>query len=287
MTSALDMSLDDLIKNNKQVGRGGGGGGGGGGGAGGRGGRGGGVRRSTANNGAGYGGGGNMGPSRRQVARSAARPTPYATTKAVHRAPIDGAWQHDLYDEAAAVVPSSRSLGIETGTKLYISNLDYGVSNDDIKELFSEVGDLKRCSINYDRSGRSKGTAEVVLSRKADAIAALKRYNNVQLDGKPMKIELIGTNLTTPVPATVARVSNGAVAVNPGQVRPLVMAVPAAQGRGSVGGRRGGGGGASTYRGRGRGQGTGRGRGSLAPEKSVEDLDADLENYHAEAMQTN
>ncbi len=70
-----------------------------------------------------------------------------------------------------------------------------------------------------------QGTAEVVLSRKADAIAALKRYNNVQLDGKPMKIELIGTNLTTPVPATVARVSNGAVAVNPGQVRPLVMAV--------------------------------------------------------------
>jgi THO complex subunit 4 len=132
MTSALDMSLDDLIKNNKQVGRGGGGGGGGGG-AGGRGGRGGGVRRSTANNGAGYGGGGNMGPSRRQFARSAARPTPYATAKAVHRAPTDGAWQHDLYDEAAAVVPSSRSLGIETGTKLYISNLDYGVSNDDIK----------------------------------------------------------------------------------------------------------------------------------------------------------
>ncbi len=80
MTSALDMSLDDLIKNNKQVGRGGGGGGGGGG-AGGRGGRGGGVRRSTANNGAGYGGGGNMGPSRRQFARSAARPTPYATAK--------------------------------------------------------------------------------------------------------------------------------------------------------------------------------------------------------------
>jgi len=61
---------------------------------------------------------------------------------------------------------------------------------------------------------------------------------------------------------------------------------PAARGRGGVGGRRGGGG-ASTYRGRGRGQGTGRGRGSLAPEKSVEDLDADLENYHAEAMQTN
>ncbi|CAM6014249.1 unnamed protein product [Sphagnum balticum] len=278
MTSALDMSLDDLIKNNKLVGRGGG--------VGGRAGRGGGVRGGAGNNAAlsgGGGGGGTTGPARRQVTRSAARPTPYATAKAVHRAPTDSAWQHDLYNDATAVAPSSRSLGIETGTKLYISNLDYGVSNDDIKELFSEVGDLKRCSINYDRSGRSKGTAEVVLSRKADAIAALKRYNNVQLDGKPMKIELIGTNLTTPVPATTIRVSNGAVSVNAGQRQPLVMAVPAARGHGNVGGRHG----PNTYRGRGRGQGTGRGRGSLAAEMSVEDLDADLENYHAEAMQTN
>jgi THO complex subunit 4 len=72
---------------------------------------------------------------------------------------------------------------------------------------------------------KPQGTAEVVLSRKADAIAALKRYNNVQLDGKPMKIELIGTNLTTPVPATTIRVSNGAVSVNAGQRQPLVMAV--------------------------------------------------------------
>jgi THO complex subunit 4 len=51
----------------------------------------------------------------------------------VHRAPTDSAWQHDLYNDDTAVAPSSRSLGIETGTKLYISNLDYGVSNDDIK----------------------------------------------------------------------------------------------------------------------------------------------------------
>lgn len=29
-------------------------------------------------------------------------------------------------------------------------------------------------------------------------MAAIKRYNNVQLDGKPMKLELVGTNITTP-----------------------------------------------------------------------------------------
>jgi THO complex subunit 4 len=42
-------------------------------------------------------------------------------------------------------------------------------------------------------------------------------------------------------------------------------------------------------RGRGAGRGgRGRGRGGApAEDKSVEDLDADLESYHAEAMQTN
>ncbi|KAF0930812.1 hypothetical protein E2562_035287, partial [Oryza meyeriana var. granulata] len=70
-------------------------------------------------------------------------------------------------------------------------------------ELFSKVGDIKRYSINYDRSGRSKGTAEVVFSRRSDALAAVKRYNNVQLDGKLMKIELIGPNIELPPPPPI------------------------------------------------------------------------------------
>nr|GLL43036.1 THO complex subunit 4A-like [Ipomoea trifida]GMD61348.1 THO complex subunit 4A [Ipomoea batatas]GMD69387.1 THO complex subunit 4A [Ipomoea batatas] len=243
--AALSMSLDDLIKKNK---------------------------RSGGGNSRGRGRGSGSGPARRIPNRSVNRSAPYATAKAP-----DSAWNHDMFatDQPMAfdghIVGGGRASSIETGTKLYVSNLEYGVSNEDIKELFSEVGDLKRYGIHYDRSGRSKGTAEVVYSRRQDALAAVKRYNNVQLDGKPMKIEIVGTNIVTaPTPSTVGSVGN-------------FNGIPrSGQGRGGGFGRLRGG------RGRGRGFQAGRGRGRDRGEKvSAEDLDADLEKYHAEAMETN
>ncbi|CAL5191475.1 unnamed protein product [Lathyrus oleraceus] len=86
-------------------------------------------------------------------------------------------------------------------TKLYLSNLDDRVSNEDIHLLFSEEGALERYSIHYDQYGRSKGTAEVVFTRQFDALAALKRYNNMRLDGKPLQIELVGIGTSSITPA--------------------------------------------------------------------------------------
>ncbi|KAE8688873.1 THO complex subunit 4A [Hibiscus syriacus] len=241
MSSALEMSLDDLIKRN---------------------------RKSGSGNPRGRGRGSGAGPIRRFSNRGANRSAPYTTAMAP-----ETTWQHDMYTDKGAAFQgqAGRASAIETGTKLYISNLDFGVSNDDIKELFSEVGDLKRYAIHYDWTGRSKGTAEVVFSRKADALSAVKRYNNVQLDGKPMKIEIVGTNIATPAAPIAANLAFGS---SNGAPR---------GGRGRGGGfrrQRGVGGG----RGFGRGRGRGRGRGEKV---SAEDLDADLEKYHTEAMQTN
>ncbi|KAB1216297.1 THO complex subunit 4A [Morella rubra] len=239
MSTALDMALDDIIKTNKQSGSG--------------------ARGRNRASGPG------PGPARRLPTRAANRAAPYTPAKAP-----ETAWQHDLFMEENL----GRASAIETGTKLYISNLDYGVSNEDIKELFAEVGDLKRYAIHYDRSGRSKGTAEVVFSRRPDAVAAVKRYNNVQLDGKPMKIEIVGTNIATPAapPATNGNFGNPTGLPRGGQGR-----LGGALGRPRVGGG-----------GRGFGRGRGRGRGRARGEKvSQEDLDADLEKYHDEAKQNN
>ncbi|KAE9450075.1 hypothetical protein C3L33_18013, partial [Rhododendron williamsianum] len=156
--------------------------------------------------------------------------------------------------------------GAENGTKLYVSNLDVGVTNEDIRELFSEIGELKRYAVHYDRNGRSSGSAEVVFSRRTDAFQALKRYNNVQLDGRPMKIEIIGTNSKF-----------------------LLQPVPRGRGRGTAAVSRGlgqrGRGGPRNFGARGRGGRGGRGRGrEKAVEKSADELDKELDNYHA--MQT-
>lgn len=46
------------------------------------------------------------------------------------------------------------------------------------------VGPVERVRIDFDRSGRSTGSARVRFVRYAHAERALEKYNNVELDGK-------------------------------------------------------------------------------------------------------
>ena len=67
-------------------------------------------------------------------------------------------------------------------TKLLISNLDFGVNSHDMKDLFSEYGRVKSADVHFGRTGKSLGTADVVFSRKCDAIKGLCFFQFVLLN---------------------------------------------------------------------------------------------------------
>jgi RNA recognition motif-containing protein len=77
------------------------------------------------------------------------------------------------------------------GTKVVVSNLQPTVTQEDIMELFGDVGPLKRAKVAV------PGTAEVVYVNMNDALKAVEVYHNRQLDGRSMKCQIVGVSMTS------------------------------------------------------------------------------------------
>jgi RNA recognition motif-containing protein len=71
-----------------------------------------------------------------------------------------------------------------TQVEIVIENLHYNVTEKDVQELFNTVADVVKSRLIFDISGRSTGVATVRYNSKEDAEKAIKKYNNVELDGK-------------------------------------------------------------------------------------------------------
>ena len=76
----------------------------------------------------------------------------------------------------------------DTRTRLFITNLHRGVTNQELQKLFGAKGKLKRCGVIYDKMGKSTGTADIEYERAEDAKEAINAFNNAEIDRVPLTV---------------------------------------------------------------------------------------------------
>jgi cold-inducible RNA-binding protein len=73
--------------------------------------------------------------------------------------------------------------------KLYVGNFSFGTTEDDLQQLFSQVGSVESISMVTDRdTGRSRGFAFVEMSSKSEGEAAIAKFNGSELDGRSLTV---------------------------------------------------------------------------------------------------
>jgi RNA recognition motif-containing protein len=74
-------------------------------------------------------------------------------------------------------------------TKLYVGNLSFNTSTEDLEKMFAEFGTVQSTNIIEDReTGRSRGFAFVELSSKEEAQNAISALNGKDIDGRSLTV---------------------------------------------------------------------------------------------------
>jgi RNA recognition motif-containing protein len=73
--------------------------------------------------------------------------------------------------------------------KLFIGNIEWGTTEDELKELFGKYGEVEEGVIIRDRmSGRSKGFGFITFVNEEDADKAMEALNGYELNGRKLAV---------------------------------------------------------------------------------------------------
>jgi RNA recognition motif-containing protein len=73
--------------------------------------------------------------------------------------------------------------------KLYVGNLSFQTSSDDLQELFAQAGTVESASVVEDReTGRSRGFGFVEMSTNEEGQAAIQQFNGREVGGRALNV---------------------------------------------------------------------------------------------------
>ncbi len=73
--------------------------------------------------------------------------------------------------------------------KLYVGNLSFQTSSDDLQQLFAQAGTVESASVVEDReTGRSRGFGFVEMSTKEEGQAAIQQFNGQDMGGRALNV---------------------------------------------------------------------------------------------------
>ena len=76
-------------------------------------------------------------------------------------------------------------------SKLYVGNMSYNVSEQELRELFSKAGEIKEITLIMDRdTRRPKGFGFIEFMTQADAEKAIKMFNDQEFDGRRLTVNM-------------------------------------------------------------------------------------------------
>src|ERR1700754_2256802 len=86
--------------------------------------------------------------------------------------------------------PDSRKRYTHTmSMKLYVGNLSFQTSSDDLQQLFSQAGTVESVNVIEDReTGRSRGFAFVEMSSTEEGNAAIQQFNGYDVGGRTLNV---------------------------------------------------------------------------------------------------
>jgi RNA recognition motif-containing protein len=73
--------------------------------------------------------------------------------------------------------------------KLYVGNLAFQTSSEELQTLFAQAGTVESVSLIEDReTGRSRGFGFVEMSTKEEGAAAIQKFNGMDLGGRALNV---------------------------------------------------------------------------------------------------